>query len=139
MSVIINMPAGGIQQIDGDELFWFRKAFASEWKGAVMLRLSDDRIYSIEPVDDLGRKFSDAGVPVARLTPPDTRLRVYVNASNVKNVDESNPVIYHEKARSVLVFSRKIRLAVREDVDEARRLLKEARENTSGRKPASRS
>ena len=131
MSVIINMPAGGIQQIDGDELFWFRKAFDSEWKGAVMLRLSDDRIYSIESVDDLGRKFSEAGVPVARMTPPDARMKVYVNANKVKNVDESDPVIYHEKARSVLVFSRKIRLAVREDVDEASRLLKEARKKAS--------
>jgi hypothetical protein len=131
MSVIINMPAGGIQQIDGDELFWFREAFDSEWKGAVMLRLSDDRIYSIESVDDLRRKFSEAGVPVARMTPPDARLKVYVNANNVKNVDESDPLIYHEKARSVLVFSRKIRLAVREDVDEAARLLKEARKKPS--------
>ena len=34
-------------------------------------------------------------------------------------------------ARSVLVFSSKIRLAVREDVDEASRLLKEARKNAS--------
>jgi len=65
------------------------------------------------------------------MTPPDTRLKVYVNANNVKNVDESDPLIYHEKARSVLVFSRKIRLAVREDVDEATRLLKEARKNVS--------
>jgi hypothetical protein len=131
MSVIINMPAGGIQQIDGDELFWFRKAFDSEWKGAVMLRLSDDRIYSIESVDNLGCKFSEAGVPVARMTPPDARMKVYVNANKVKNVDKSDPVIYHEKARSVLVFSTKIRLAVREDVDEASDLLKEARTRSS--------
>jgi hypothetical protein len=111
----INMPAGGIQQIDGDELFWFRKAFDSEWKGAVMLRLSDDRIYSTESVEDLGRKFSEAGVPVAGMTPPDARMKIYVNADNVKNVDQSDAILYHEKAQSVLVFSRKISLAVRED------------------------
>ncbi len=96
-----------------------------------MLRLSDDRIYSTESVEDLGRKFSEAGVPVARMTPPDARMKIYVNDNNVKNVDESNAVIYHEKARSVLVFSNKISLAVREDVDEANRLLKEARKNVS--------
>ena len=75
--IIINMPAGGIQQIDGDELFWFRKAFDSEWKGAVMLRLSDDRIYSTESVEDLGRKFSEADVPVAGMTPviPENYIR----------------------------------------------------------------
>ena len=129
--VIINMPAGGIQHIDGDELFWFRKAFDSEWKGAVMVRLSDDLFYSIEAVDDLGRKFSEAGVPVARMTPPGARLKVFVNANRVKKVDESDPVIYHEKARSVLVFSKKIRLAAREDVAEAIRLLKEAKEKGS--------
>ena len=78
MSVIINMPGGGVQYIDDDELFWFRKAFGSEWKGAVMLRLSDDRIYSTESVDDLARKFSEAGVPVVGMTPPDSRFSGFV-------------------------------------------------------------
>ena len=96
-----------------------------------MVRLSDDLFYSIEAVDDLVRKFSEAGVPVARMTPPGARLKVFVNANRVKKVDESDPVIYHEKARSVLVFSKKIRLAVREDVAEAIRLLKEAKEKGS--------
>jgi hypothetical protein len=131
MSVIINMPGGGVQYIDDDELFWFRKAFGSEWKGAVMLRLSDDRIYSTESVDDLARKFSEAGVPVVGMTPPDSRFKVYVNAKKVRSVDKSDPLIYHEKARSLLVFSSKIRLAVREEVEEASRLLKEAAMNVS--------
>ena len=41
-----------------------------------MLRLSDHLIYSIESVDDLGRKFCENGVPVARMTPPGARLKV---------------------------------------------------------------
>jgi hypothetical protein len=52
-----------------------------------------------------------------------------IGPETIQSLD--NALIYHEKARSVLVFSRKIRLAVREDVDEASRLLKEARKNVS--------
>jgi hypothetical protein len=129
--IVINMPGGGIQYVRDEELFWFRKAFDSEWKGAVVLRLSADRIYSTESVADLARKFSDAGVPVAPMTPPDARLKLYVNANNVRKVDESNPSIFHEKARSVLAFSSKVKLAVREDVNEVTSLLENAREKAS--------
>jgi hypothetical protein len=131
MSVIINMPGGGIRHIDGDELLWLRSAFDSEWKGVVMLRLSDDQLYSIESIDELRGKLSEVGVPVAEMTPPDARMKVYVNADNVKDVDKSNPALHHDKARSVLVFSKKVGLQVREDVEEANRLLKEARKKVA--------
>jgi hypothetical protein len=121
--IAINMPAGGIQYVRGEELLWFRKAFDSEWKGALVLQLSTDRIYSTESVDDLVRKLSDAGVPLAKLTPPDADLALYVNADGVHKVDQGNPIIFPDKARSVLGFSGKLRLAVREEVKEATSLL----------------
>jgi hypothetical protein len=34
--IVINMPAGAIQNIAEGDLPWFRNAFASEWKGATM-------------------------------------------------------------------------------------------------------
>ena len=64
----------------------------------------------------MARKFSTAGVPVAQMTPPDANLKLYVNANRVRKVDESDPNIYHKNAKSVLVFSGKIKLAVREEV-----------------------
>jgi len=133
--IVIHMPGGGIRYIERDELLWFRKAFGSEWKGAVVLQLSTDRVYSMESVDDLVSKFTDAQVPVVQLTPPDTRLKLYVDADNVRQVDESNPIIYHKKAKSVLLFSGKIRLAVREEVKEATSLLENARSNADGLQP----
>ena len=68
--IVINMPGGVIQDIDESELFWFRKAFASEWKGTTMVRLTDDRIYSIEAVADLAQKFAAAGLSLAEFTAP---------------------------------------------------------------------
>jgi hypothetical protein len=124
--IAINMPGGAIRNIDDDDLLWMRKAFDSEWKGTAMIRLGDDRIYSVESVQDLQKKFSKAGVAVGQFTAPDARLKLVVNAKKVRDVEESDPTIYHEKARALLVFSEKIILAVRETVDEARRKLTEA-------------
>jgi hypothetical protein len=118
--IVINMPGGAIQYIKDEELLWFRKAFEWEWKGAVMVRLSDDRIYSRESVDELSSKFLSAGLPIAELTPPDSRIKLFINGNNVRQVVESDPVIFHDKAKSVLVFSDSLKLAVREELDEAK-------------------
>jgi hypothetical protein len=118
--IVINMPGGAIQYIKDEELLWFRKAFEWEWKGAVMIRLSDDRIYSRESVDELSSKFLNAGLPIAELTPPDSRMKLFINGNNVRQVVESDPVIFHDKAKSVLVFSDTLKLAVREELDETK-------------------
>jgi hypothetical protein len=124
--IVINMPGGAIQNIGDSEWLWFRKAFASEWDGATMIRLTDDRIYSIESVADLTKKFTAAGLAVAAFSAPDARLKLVVSTKRVRQVTESNPAIYHEKARSVLVFSSKTRLAVRETPQDAAQMLKDA-------------
>jgi hypothetical protein len=125
--IVVNMPGGAIQDIEESELLWFRKAFASEWDGATMLRLVSDRIYSIESVPDLTKKFSAAGLALADFSAPNARLKLIVSAKRVRRVIESNPAIYHEKARSVLVFSTTVRLAVREAPEDASQKLKDAR------------
>jgi hypothetical protein len=66
--IVIHIPGRGVRYIERDELLWFRKAFDSEWKGALLLQLSTDRIYSTESVNDLVSKFSHAQVPVVQLT-----------------------------------------------------------------------
>jgi hypothetical protein len=129
--IIVNMPGGAIQEVGESELLWVRKAFDGEWKGATMLRLAGDRIYPIESVDDLSEKFENAKVPLAEFSAPDARLKLLVSAQRVEQVIESDPDIYHEKAKSVLVFPARIRLAVRETPDEAGKKLKDAREGES--------
>jgi hypothetical protein len=125
--IVINMPGGAIQNIAGGDLLWFRNAFASEWKGATMLRLGGDRIYSIEPIDDLSEKFTASGVSLAAFSAPDARMKLIVNIRNVRQVTASDPEIYHENARAVLVFSPAIKLAVRETPDDANEKLHEAK------------
>ena len=125
--VVINMPGGAVEDIEETEILWFRKAFDSEWAGATMLRLTSDRIYSIESVADLSEKFEQAGVPLAGFTAPDAKLKLVVSTKRVRRVLDGDPEIYHDKAKSVLVFSPRLRLAVRENADEAREKLKEAK------------
>jgi hypothetical protein len=125
--VAINMPGGAIQEIENDELLWFRKAFGSEWSGATMLLLTTNPIYSIESIPDLIDKFSAAKIRLAEFTAPDAELMLVVSAKKVQRIIESNPAIYHEGARSVLVFSNKLRLAVRETPEEVRQKIKSAK------------
>jgi hypothetical protein len=130
--IVINMPGGAVQDIDEADLLWLRKAFDSEWKGATMLQLGGDRIYSIESVGDLSAKLANAKVVLTDFSAPDAnRLRLVVSVKRVRQVIESDPAIYHEKAKSVLIFPAKLRLAVRETPDEARHKLQNAEEETA--------
>ena len=116
--IVINMPGGGVQDVDEGELLWLRKAFDGEWKGATMLQLSDDRIYSNESLRDLQEKFEEANVKLVEFSAPESKLKLVVSAKRVRQVIDSNPAIYDEKAKSVLLFWTKLRLAVRETPDE---------------------
>ena len=125
--IVINMPGGGVQDIDGSDLLWLRKAFDGEWKGATMLQLAGDRIYSNETMDDLSTKFEQADVPLAEFSAPESgRTKLLVSAQRVRQVVDSDPVIYDEKAKSVLIFPTRLRLAVRETPEEARKKLQDA-------------
>jgi hypothetical protein len=121
--VIINMPGGGVQDIDEADLLWLRKAFDGEWKGATMLQLATDRIYSNESVSDLSEKFEAAKVPLAEFFAPEAKVKLVVSAKRVRQVIDADPVIYDDKAKSVLMFAGRLRLAVRDDPDEARKKL----------------
>ena len=118
--IIINMPGGAVEFIGEKDLLWMRKAFPDERKDAIMLRVGSDRIYSIESLDDLRAKFAQAKVPIADFTPPEGKLTMVVNVANVEAVEPGNPIIFHEKARALLRFSRKVKLAVRETEAEAK-------------------
>jgi hypothetical protein len=133
--VILKMPGGAVEYVQGDQLLWMRKAFADERKDAVVLRIGSDRLYSIETLDELIAKFTEAKIAIAKFTPPEGRLTVAVNAGNVIEVEAGNPVIYHERARAILVFSPTVRLAVRETEAEARSLLDRA---TTAARPTAR-
>jgi hypothetical protein len=88
-----------------------------------MLQLAADRIYSNESVGDLSEKFEEAKVKLADFSAPESKVKLVVSAQRVRQVIESDPVIYDEKAKSVLIFPTRMRLAVRETPDEARKLL----------------
>jgi hypothetical protein len=125
--ILINMPGGAVQDIEEADLLWLRNAFDSEWKGATMLQLAGDRLYSIEAIDDLSAKFEEASLVLADFSAPDAdKLKLVVSAKRVRQVIESDPAIYHEKAKSILIFPGKLRLAVREMPDEARQKLQNA-------------
>ena len=125
--IVVNLPGGAVQDIDEAELLWLRKAFDGEWKRATMLQLPGDRIYSIESVADLSEKFENAKVACAVFSAPDAnKLKLVVSAERVRQVVVSDPAVYHEKAKSVLIFPTKLRLAVRETLDEVRQKLQKA-------------
>jgi hypothetical protein len=103
MSVSINLPGGAIERVLAEDLLWFRPAFPSEWKGAVMMRMADERLYSSESVAALKAKFALDGAKLAEL-----------NAAKIRQVDAADPEINPESARAVLVFDLKTALAVKE-------------------------
>ena len=80
MTVSINMPGGAIQRVSAKDLLWFRLAFPSEWKGAVMVRMADERLYSSESIASLKAKFVSDGAKLAEFTPPDAKMVMVVNA-----------------------------------------------------------
>jgi hypothetical protein len=129
--IVVNLPGGGVQEVGEAELLWLRKAFDSEWKGATMLRLVGDRIYSIENVNELSDKFEAAKVSLAEFSAPDAKLKLIVSTKRVRQVVESDPEVYHEDAKSILVFGGRVLLAVRESPDEARQKLKDAKAATT--------
>jgi hypothetical protein len=124
--IVINMPGGGVLDLDQDQLLWLRKAFDGEWKGATMLQLVADRVYSNESTDDLHEKFQKAGEPMAEFSAPEGRVKLLVSAQRVNQVTEGDPIIYSEKAKSILMFATRMRLAVRETPEDARAKLKDA-------------
>jgi hypothetical protein len=124
--IVINMPGGGVLDLDQDQLLWLRKAFDGEWKGATMLQLVADRVYSNESTDDLREKFQKAGEPMAEFSAPEGRVKLLVSAQRVNQVTEGDPIIYSEKAKSILMFATRMRVAVRETPEDARAKLKDA-------------
>jgi hypothetical protein len=115
----IKMPGDATEHIGENDLLWMRKALADEHKDAIMLRVGVDRFFSIESLDDLRAKFKAAGVPLAEFTAPEGPLHTVVNARKVEAVEPPSLKIHHEKARAVLRFTRKHKLAVRETEKQA--------------------
>jgi hypothetical protein len=124
--VVVNMPGGDIEAVSPAELQWMRQAFEHEFAGTVMLRIASGRIFSVESLDDLRRKFSADGAGLANFTPPEGDLVNVVNARNVREVEPANAALHHPQARAVLKFGARLSLAVRETVAEARALLEAA-------------
>jgi hypothetical protein len=93
--IVVNMPGGAVQVIDKPDLLWLRKAFDSEWKGASMLQLAGERIYSIESVHELSEKFRNAKVVLAEFSAPDAnKFRLVVSVKRVRQVIQSDPLIF---------------------------------------------
>src|SRR4051794_11328901 len=130
--VVIQMPGGDLEYFAPGEFQWMRKAFDHEWSGTIMLRVAGNRIYSIESLDDLRRKFSEAEVGLAEFMAPEGEQIAVVNAKTVREVEPANPIIHHENARAVLKFAPRLSLAVRQTVEEARALLAAAGASAMG-------
>ncbi|MBZ9603103.1 hypothetical protein [Phyllobacterium chamaecytisi] len=126
MLIAIRMPAGDIEYIDADDVLWIREAFDFEWKGARLVRLGDDRLYSIDTLDELVEKLEGGGSKMVEFTPPNAEIKMIANVKKVTDVEKSNPAISHEKAKSVLKFSPKLFLAVRESVKKAKEMIEAA-------------
>jgi hypothetical protein len=124
--VVIKMPGGDLEYVATGEMLWTREAFDHE-NGKSMLRTNTDRIYPLDTVEELRRKFADEGTRLADFTPPDRDLVMVVNADNVREVEESSEALHHERAGAVLKFGTKLRLAVKETVKEAQVKLKAAK------------
>jgi hypothetical protein len=123
MSVPINLPGGAIERVSAQDLLWLRLAFPSEWKGTVMVRMTDQRLYSVESVAALKAKFAAEGAKLAVFAPPDAKLVMVVNAANVRQVDPADPEINPASARSVLEFDSSTALAVKETPQQAQSLI----------------
>jgi hypothetical protein len=126
MTVFINMPGGAIERVSAKDLLWFRLAFPGEWKGAVMVRMADERLYSSESIASLKAKFASDGAKLAEFTPPDAKMVMVVNATAVSQVDAADPLINPKNAHSVLVFDLKTALAVRETPEQAQNIIDDA-------------
>ena len=122
----LNMPDGAVEYLLPGELLWFRKAFDSEWKGTTMIRASTGRLYSIDPIETVQTKFLEKKSELAKFNPPEGKLVMHVNAAQIREVETGNPILFHDSARSVLVFGPKLRLAVRQTVGESVQLIKAA-------------
>jgi hypothetical protein len=99
-------------------------ALTSKLQSATLLNVPIFVAAGDESVHELSEKFRNAKVILAEFSAPDAnKLRLVVSVKRVRQVIQSDPVIFHEKARSVLVFPGKLRLAVRETPEEARQKL----------------
>jgi hypothetical protein len=123
MTVSINMPGGAIENVSAKDLLWFRLAFPSEWKGAVMVRMADERLYSSESIASLKEKFASDGAKLAEFTPPDAKMVMVVNSKAVSQVDAADPLINPKNAHAVLAFGRKTALAVKETPEQAQSII----------------
>jgi hypothetical protein len=87
------------------------------------VRMTDERLYSIESVTALKTKFASDGAKLTEFTPPDAKLVMVVNAAKIIQVDAADPAIDPESARAVLVFDSDTALAVKETPKEAQSLI----------------
>jgi hypothetical protein len=123
--IVIQMPGGDVEYLAPGELLWMREALDHE-NATVTLRTNGDRLYSVEPLAELRRKFGAEDVRFADFTPPEGSVAMVVSAGKVREVEKPGADVFHDQARSILKFGTRLRLAVRENVDEAKEKLKAA-------------
>jgi hypothetical protein len=117
--IVIQMPGGDVEYLAPGELLWMREALDHE-NATVTLRTNGDRLYSVEPLAELRRKFGAEDVRFADFTPPEGSVAMVVSAGKVREVEKPGADVFHDQARSILKFGTRLRLAVRENVDEAK-------------------
>ena len=105
MTVKVKMPNGADEKVNPDAVYTIRDATDVErnelpeaisclWGGGF-------RIYPVESLTNLVEKFAE--LKLARLTSPGG-MAMLINASNVKDCDDSSAVVDHPNTRSVLSF-----------------------------------
>ena len=118
----IQMPGGGIEDVDPSGLWWMRTAFDWEVENTVMLQFNDRKLYSSQSLPSLKQLFTRDGVTLVEFTAPDSEISPVVNGGAVKKVVPADDN-HHDNSGAILMFSRTVGLAVRESVDEARKKL----------------
>ncbi len=125
--IAVNLREGGAQVVQFAEIWRLRRAFASdEPAGTTVIDFANNRLFVATPLADLVANLSKK-VAITKLTAPNGET-IYMVASKVTDIARSIPGL-HNPASKAVVGTRDGTQQVLEAIDDAQRLVSEARVN----------